>query len=210
MAFPAGVYIEDEDWTVVSAPRTQDLSLSGPGQYAASLGDYWRASMTVVVDAGARMAWNAWVLTRRGALVPDTISPITGEIIGAELPITTGGGFSDGSTFSDGSVHSEGGPVTIRAAAIGATSLRCDYPGTGIPSYAWIGFASRLYMVTAVTLVSGTDYTLTIWPPLRAAVTEGQSPSATPSLSMRTLDAPSAPALSNGVARLRVTMEEVL
>ena len=157
MSWPAYVGITKEKWDIAWGTRLSPPSLQGTVQRVSSLGDLWVATVEILIRPEDRLQWNAYIMQRRGALRSITLGPV----LDPAFPVS-------------------GTSVTSNTAA-GATSLTLTVSSaSAVPSQCYMGLGSNLYLAYSKVEDSGTQVTMSIFPPLRAAASASDTLDADP------------------------------
>lgn len=159
MGWPSFVGVTRDFWTATSPDtRRSPPSLSGNVQRVTPLDAHFRADVTVLITPEDRDQWNAFLAGRRGALRTFSCGP---QLVATNLDDT----------------------VTALSAAASAGDIQLSFncaDSALVPAYAVLGIGGRLYYSHGVSINSGTNATVDIWPPLRADLSGGTSPDSTP------------------------------
>lgn len=198
MSFPAGVKLEREVWRFAQQVRSTGPSLNGQQQLIETPTASWRLDCILRIRNSAVREWRNWLAKHRGGLVPDLIGPRIFHAPSTQ-PYVEDGGFSDGTVFVDsyGFIVEAGTPVPITVHgdhAAGSTGVVLErITGSALTSEDWpvatyLGLGSRLYQVMGATALTGTTARVSIWPPLRAAASDGDGLDGAPVTKLRLED----------------------
>lgn len=167
----------DQRGMTISGP----LSLSGRSQVASSDTGYWVAAYKSVwafepdkvntVRALRGMLQGGSFPLRVPAFdyaqIPYPLDGAGHAIIPAQTPFDDDATFDDGSGFDSYPVYA----VTVGAALVGATQLVIDFKLSGTVNAGHLfSIGDHLYVIASQISITGTQYTVQIWPRLREAV----------------------------------------
>lgn len=169
--------------SLANASISGGRALTGRERVRYSDAGYWRMSLSFrLVGSAQILAWRAVLARLKGRanvlevpLFDCARSPGATNFVLPSMDVP----HSDESSFSDGSTYTGPAYLATLASAVAAraSSLILDIANT--PAVAplpgmFFSIASRLYMVEAVSALSGSQCTVTFTPPLRAAAAIGE------------------------------------
>jgi hypothetical protein len=126
----------------------------------------WRALIARLEAGAAEIRVPVFELAQPWPLGPDG-EPVTET---ADVMFDDGASFDDGVGFWQPVIAA----VTVGAAALRATSLTIDFLYAGeVTGGEYFSAGDRLHVIRSIMAESGTQKTVTIWPPLREAVAAG-------------------------------------
>lgn len=166
----------------VYATSSGGRSLTAVEQIVATDAGYWSIVLDEIPVAGPdrKKVWRAMSVLLEGRLNTCAV-----PIYDYEAPWPTGSAFGDytGIPFSDGALFSDDGgfqqPVitaTVQSAvSLGAVTVAINVVSGGVLSIGdHFSVANQLYRIKGITSVAGAVTTVTVWPPVRVAMTAGQ------------------------------------
>lgn len=165
---PVGAYRRSEQWSLAGADIQIPTSLGGRSQTVAGLTPLWAVTYTYRVNTKRSstqwLEWEAWVSSRRGALISEDVEPPTVRMISpSENPIS----FDEGITFDDGLLFNGDFAALAEPAGQYATSIRVGDASTmAVGRFFFLGDA--MYRVTSVS-----GRIIGFQPPLRKAMPTG-------------------------------------
>lgn len=160
------------------------LSLSGRSQTLASDTGYWVAAYKAVwsYEPAKVQTYRAVRALLQGGSFPVRVPTFDYAqqpyvLDGSGRPVIPADlGFDDDATFDDGTGF--GDPpiyvLTVGSAVVGATQMTLDFKLSGSVNAGHLfSIADRLYVIASILAISGTQYTVQIWPRLREDVASG-------------------------------------
>ena len=164
------------------------VSITGLEQVIASDAGYWRIVLDEIPIAGVqrKRLWNAMAVRLQGRLnlcdVPIYDDAAPWPVVGG-IPVEAYyTPHSDGSTLSDGGEYETDSIVatSVGGAVAGSSSIVINMAagsalGAGI-SFSWQGAVkNRLYRIMDITSLLETQFTCSIWPPVRETILNGDA-----------------------------------
>lgn len=223
MSLPSGVLIANETWQVVQGVRDNGPGISGQTQRVQTGGLPWRVSYELIIPEAVVLAWNVWITRQRDGIIPVMLGPTLYRSEALQY-YADDGGFSDSTEFSDGTgfaVDLDPAVAVTLSGAHAAGVVEIEVESFGLVSTAarftagqYLGIGDRLYRITTVTAGDPANQfaTLGIWPPLRAALSNGADVDSPPKTKMRIEQKGSGPIPDRayGAARLSMSFLEYL
>lgn len=167
----------------VYATSSGGRSLTAVEQIVATDAGYWSIVLDEIPVAGAvrKKVWRAMSVLLEGRMNTCAV-----PIYDYEAPWPSGGTYADlpGIPFSDGALFSDDTgfaqpaiTATVQSAvALGAVTVPINLTNGGpleVPNH--FSVENRLYRIKSITSVVGTLTTVKVWPPVRVAMTAGQT-----------------------------------